>query len=824
MYLFRQLRRNRLFSAVVILMLALGIGADTLVFSLVNELILKPLPVRNPGNLFLAETLSEHQVRPDTNFSYPVFEGLFSKTPLVSAAVAEQEWSEDELMPLTSGGSVRLAIVQMVSPNYFTELGIRPVVGSLPQRADAAVLSFQFWQSEFAGSRDVIGRTIRLKGAPFTVAGILPREFHSSDLDRAPDVRVPVAASVSLNGFDIHDPRNRRHGGFRILLRLAAGVTPGHLASALLPPLLSARARETREENQYSTNPVPAAQLEKEIQSDDARLRFEFAGRGVSQLRDQFSRALWLLLGGVALLLLVVCANVAGLLLARSAGRRRELAIRSALGAGRWRLVRQLLSENLLLAVPGAALGAALAWIGAPQLIRLLPPPRDYGQFGSPQILTIEPDARVLLFLAAATGFCVLAFGLVPAWRVSLSSEWRAGRGYSRATAGLIPVALQAAFSVVLLAGAALMLRTFHNLNRIDPGFDREHVVSFTFDPADVGYTPARAGAFYVALRDRAAALPGVRSAAYASRGLMRAVGVKTTLAPQGVTLPEKTFLNTSLNEVDPRYFETMGIPLLAGRNLTRDDVRRPVPIVVNRAFADFFFRGENPVGRMMVQGRNGTLPPTHVIVGLVGTAKYRSMREPDPPTFYTALDLFQGGGFLPLLNVRTWGPPETIVSAVRKTAQELAPAVPLLEALTLEQEVQTSLWQERLLALLSGFFGIASVLLAAIGLYGSLAHSVAQRTRELGIRVAVGARFRHIVQTICGQLAAALACGLAAGLIGAWFLLRATTHLLFGVQARDPLSVAAAIGVILLCALLGAAPPARRAARIDPASALREE
>ena len=453
MYLFRQLRRNRLFSAVVILMLALGIGADTLVFSLVNELILKPLPVRNPGNLFLAETLSEHQVRPDTNFSYPVFEGLFSKTPLVSAAVAEQEWSEDELMPLTSGGSVRLAIVQMVSPNYFTELGIRPVVGSLPQRADAAVLSFQFWQSEFAGSRDVIGRTIRLKGAPFTVAGILPREFHSSDLDRAPDVRVPVAASVSLNGFDIHDPRNRRHGGFRILLRLAAGVTPGHLASALLPPLLGARARETREENQYSTNPVPAAQVEKEIQSDDARLRFEFAGRGVSQLRDQFSRALWLLLGGVALLLLVVCANVAGLLLARSAGRRRELAIRSALGAGRWRLVRQLLSENLLLAVPGAALGAALAWIGAPQLIRLLPPPRDYGQFGSPQILTIEPDARVLLFLAAATGFCVLAFGLVPAWRVSLSSEWRAGRGYSRATAGLIPVALQAAFSVVLLAG-----------------------------------------------------------------------------------------------------------------------------------------------------------------------------------------------------------------------------------------------------------------------------------------------------------------------------------------------------------------------------------
>ncbi len=808
----------------MILLLALGIGADTLVFSLVNELILKPLPVRNPWNLFLPETLSEHQVRPDTYFSYPAFEDVFSKSPLVSAAVAEQEWSEDELMPLTAGGSARLAIVQMVSANYFSELGIRPAVGRLPQTAEAAVLSYQFWQSEFAGRRDVIGRTIRLKGAPFTIAGILPREFHSSDLDRAPDVRVTVAASPRLSGFDIHDPRNRRRGSFRILLRLEPGVTPGHAASALLPPLRTVRAREAREENLYGPNPVSAAELEKEIQSDDARLQFVSAARGMSQLRDQFSRALWLLLGGVVLLLLVVCANVAGLLLARSAARRQELAIRSALGAGRWRLVRQLLAENLLLAVPGAVMGAVFAWVASPQLIRLLPPPRDYGQFGSPQILTIVPDARVLLFLAAATGFCVLTFGLLPAWRVSLASEWRASRGYSRATAGLIPVALQAAFSVVLMAAAVLMLRTFHNLDRMDPGFDREHVVSFTFDPPDAGYTPQRAGEFYSALRDRVVALPGVRSAAYASRGVMRSVGIKTTLAPQGVVLPAKTFLNTSVNAVEPGYFETMGIPLLAGRNLTVEKPRIPLPIVVNRAFADFFFRGENPIGRLMVQGTNGTRPPAYVIVGLVGTAKYRSLREPDPPTFYPQLDVFARDSFLPLLYVRTWGPPAAIMSAVRKTAAELAPAVPLLEAVTIEHEIQTSLWQERLLALLSGFFGIASVLLAAVGLYGSLAHSVAQRRRELGIRVAVGARFRHILRAICGPMAAALSLGLAAGLFGAWFLLRVTSHLLFGVQARDPLSVAAATVVVLLCALLGAAPPARRAARIDPASALREE
>ncbi len=824
MFALRQIRRNRLFSTLVIVLLAVGIGAGTLVFSLIDALILKPLPLRNPENLFLAEILRQHQVRPDTYVPYTVFESVFSKTPLSSAAVAEEEWSEDQLMPLTSGGATRLAIVQMVSPNYFSELGVRPILGGTPRDAAAAVLSYQFWHSEFAARPDIVGRTIRLKGAPFTVAGVLPREFHSSDIDRAPDVRVLVAASPSLNGLDIHDPRNRRRPNFRVLMRLAPGVAAEQAAAALAAPFRDARAKALREQNPYDPYGVSTAELEQDIQQDDARLRLVAAGHGLSQLRDQFSGALWLLLGGVGLLLLVVCANVAGLLLARSAGRSQELAIRSALGAGRWRLVRQLLSENLLLALPGGLLGAGLAWIGAPQLIGLLPPPRDYGQFRSPQILTIAPDLRVLLFLTAATGFCVLAFGMLPAWRASRASEWQFARGYSRSMAGLLPVALQVAFSVVLLAGASLMLRTFQNLDRIDPGFDRDHVVSFKFDPLDVGYTAARSGEYYQALRDRVSALPWVRSAGYALLGVMRSVGMKMTVAPYGVKLPEQTFLNTSLNQVAPEYFATMGIPLLAGRNLRNEKAVKPLPIVVNRAFADFFFPGRNPLGRMIVVGRDGTRPPTHVIVGVIGTAKYRTLREPDAPTLYTPLDLYQEGSFAPLLYVRTWGEPAAIIGAVRKTASDLAPTVPLIEALTIEHEIQTSLWQERLVALLSGFFGLAAVLLAGIGLYGSLAQSVAQRSRELGIRMAIGASFRHIVRSICGPMALALFGGLAAGLLAAMLLLRFTARLLFGVEPRDPYSAGVSLGVVLLCAFLAAAGPSWRAAHTDPASALREE
>jgi predicted permease len=399
-------------------------------------------------------------------------------------------------------------------------------------------------------------------------------------------------------------------------------------------------------------------------------------------------------------------------------------------------------------------------------------------------------------------------------------------RGAMRRGAGVIPVAIQVAFCTLLLAGAGLMLRTFRHLDRLDAGFDREHVIEFTLDAQDAGYTPEQSGAFHRELRRRVAELPGVRSAANASRGVMRAVGIKMTVAPEGVVLPKDTFLNTSENMVTPAYFDTMGIRLVAGRSLAVSDAgRQPAPIVVNQAFADAFFPHQNPIGKGVFNSTDGTKgQPARVIVGVMATAKYRSMREPDPPTLYDLLDETQRQSFSPLLYVRTYGSPSSIVASVRRTITAVDPGVPLLEVLTLDEEVRTSLWQERLVALLSAFFAVAAVMLAAIGLYGALAWSVTRRRRELGIRLAVGARIGHIVETVCSPMALAVGCGLAAGLAGAAIVLQVAEALLFGVRAIDPASYAAAAAMVLLCAVGGAVLPARRAVRIDPARALREE
>jgi predicted permease len=387
-----------------------------------------------------------------------------------------------------------------------------------------------------------------------------------------------------------------------------------------------------------------------------------------------------------------------------------------------------------------------------------------------------------------------------------------------------MPVAVQVGFSVVLLSAACLMLRTFWNLEHLDAGFDRDHVIEITPDADALGYTARQTSAFYLALREKAAALPGVRSAALASRGVMRGVGIKMTLAPEGVTLPEDTFLNTSNNAVSAGYFATLGIPLLAGRDLTvADFAARPTPAVVNRAFAESFFPHQNPLGKMLAQGTDGKREPVYAIVGLVATAKYRSLREPDPPTLYTPLgeDAVRSGS---LLYVRTAGAPAGIAGELRRTVSAVDPAAPVREMLTLDQEVQTSLWQERLVAILSAFFGAAAALLAGLGLYGSLASSVEQRRREIGIRIAIGARRIHILRALCSPIALAVSVGTAAGLAASVYLLRLTAKLLYGVRPFDPVSLALAIGFVALCAAAAAVPPVRSAGRIDPASALREE
>jgi predicted permease len=452
---------------------------------------------------------------------------------------------------------------------------------------------------------------------------------------------------------------------------------------------------------------------------------------------------------------------------------------------------------------------------------------RDFGQIASPQLLTIRPDLRVLAFAVALTVLSVLISGLLPAWRatrVDLAAEMKSQPGSSRGLAGATPLALQVAFCTVLLAAAALALRSYRNLDHLDPGFDREHLLSFTFDPGSLGYKPEQCARFFQDVLRRVQSIPGVRGAACSSLGLMRGVGLKTTVAPEGVVLPKNTFLNTSFMSGTPGLFETLGIHLLAGRALIAADIdARPNPVVINQSLAKAIFPGQNPLGKRLVQGTDGSKTAYYVVVGVVATAKYRSLREVDPPTFYAIFDLAKTDDRRMVIYVQTHGTPTAAFAAVREAASAVDPAVPTIEAETLDQEVRDTLWQERLVAVLSAFFGIAAVVLAAIGLYGALARSVSQHSRDLAVRLAIGARVRHVIAAVGRPAAIAIACGLLLGLAGASALLRLAATLLYGVEPVDGLSYAAAAVIILVCAALGAGRPLLRALRIDPASTLRE-
>lgn len=836
-YAARQLRRNPLFSVVVILLLAVGIGANALIFSCVNALLLRPLPVRDPQSLLLLVKERQQQVRPDLNFTYSEYQYLAGRHDLFASVIAEenlQDWTRSNLFPMQLAGSTRLVHAQFVSANYFSDLAVRPFAGRVLEPSDEsatsdipAVLSYQFWQSQFAGDRGVVGRTIRLGDHPVVVVGISSPDFHDLDIERAPDLRIPAADAHTLLGYELAAPRYLVQ--FEILVRLRPGVTQASAAAAVLPGLQSAGETVVRRWADLRQPPLTQDERTYYVQDQhDYRLTWQPAARGVSQLRADFSRAMLLLMSGVALLLLAVCANVAGLLLVRSEQRRREIAVRLSIGASRSRVIRQLLAENVLLAIPAAAAGLFLAYQMAPAVVKLLPVLRGLDLMAVPRALAVTPDLRVGGFTIAVALLTVLGFGLAPAWRgthLELYSELKsAGRTSTGGVAGVTAVAVQIAVSMVLLVAALLLLRTFSKLESLDPGFDRAHIVEFTVDASTPGYSGDQAVNFFHEFAERVRALPGVRSAAYSGLGLMRGLGIKSTVTPEGVVQPPTTFLNSSSNVVTPGYFATMGIPLLGGRDLLEADLEpKPTPIVVNREFADTFFPHRNPVGQYVVYGKSGERKPDMVVVGVCGTAKYRSFREPSPPTFYRVMDLKKDMGPI-LLYVRTQGDPRDAINAVRATLAQIAPAVPLVEVSTVEEEVQNSLWQERLLAIFCGFFGGIAAVLAAVGLYATLAYSVARRSRELGIRIALGAQFRDVVQTVCGSLLWPVAAGVLAGLVAAGLLVTLIRSFLYGVRPLDPVSFVVAAAAILACAALAAAMPSLRASRTDPAITLRDE
>jgi len=827
----RHLRRRRLFGGLVVLLLAMGICANLVVFSFVNALLLRPLAVRAPGELFLLQKMRLRQVRPDTSFDYRQFTLLRRAGGFRVAA--EQEWSRLNFQPFERDGLVRLATVQMVSPNYFSELGVGAAAGRVLTEEDAAaagqipaVLSYQFWQSAFGGNRAAIGSVVRIRKYPFVVVGVLPRDFHGLDIERAPDFRVPIGAAAELLGHAVTAPGDPR-AGFLIVARLARGAAPLSVAAQITARVQPGEAAILREWYAHAAANWPAWTIEQDIQSQSQyKVALRPVGRGLSALRDDLSGALVLLLGGVALLLGAVCASVAGLVIAESEERRHEIALRLSLGASRGRLLRQLLAEHGLLALAAAALGCGAAYACFPLAARLLPVARVSVRYLTPRLVDARMDGPALLFALGLAAASVLLFGLLPGWRAARAELYvelkGSGRSVTSAVSGFGPVALRVALRVVMLTAAVLLIRTFRKLDSLNPGFDRRHVLAITADLEDArdagGDSPA---VLARTLREQVKAIPGVREVSYTELGLMRGMGQKMTVAPQGVALPASTFLNTTVTAVSPGYFATLGIALQDGRNLAASDAgRKPEPIVVNRAFASAFFPRQNAIGKGIVYATDGRHPPDAVIVGIVGTAKYRSLREPDPPAQYRLFDEAKDIDGPLLMYIRADSDAASLLAAVRRALR----GVPIVEAATLEQEVQNTLWRERLLALLGGFFGAVCWLLAGMGLYGSLARFVARRQRELGIRVALGARRTQILRTVGARVLWPVGVGLAAGLLASVWLAGYTRPMLFGVTPGDGLSYALSGGGVLLCALVAALRPGWRAARTDPAAALREE
>ena len=804
----RLLSKSPLFTAGVITLLAFGVAANTVIFKLVDALLISHFPVRDPERLVRLVTIRS-PLPPHSEFLYEEY-GAWKKR--VSGFQDLLAWSEHDMF-VTAGEVTERARVHFVTDNFFSTLGTAPALGRLLAPEDQqltigtapVVLSYPYWKRRFAGNAGVVGRTIVLDGHKVLIVGVTAKGFNGLTVETGPDLRAPVGWLRSLR------PNLYENKIFcEVVGRLRAGVGVEAV-------------RQEAETIWRSTW--------KELNGTDPGLpggfEFEPAARGVSRLRKLFAGVLWLLMGGVALLMLMVCANVAGLLMARATSRHGELAIRVAMGATRFQLVRQLFCEALLLMVGGVVGAVALSFAAIPLVVNALPPVRDLRAARLSLSLEITPDWRVLSFAIAVSAATVLLFGLVPALTAArqdlhpLLKEARAGGGW-RGRQAL--VAMQVALCTMLLVGAGLTILTLQRLQGINAGFESSHIVTFSVDPDMAKYKPEQAAELQRRLLEGARELPDVESAAISSRGLMRGTGLKMTVARSGERAGPEEFMNTSIHAVSPEYFATMRVAWLAGRNFTgrEDPTATPKPVIVNETFMRRFGAGREVLGAkfgsVLMNGKPAK--PSFEVTGIVRNTKYRSLREPFQPIIYKLPIL--GDSFI--VHLRTRSSPESVITPMRKMLAGLDPRLSYIEVTTLASEVAASLWAERVAAFLATVFSAAAAVIVAAGLYALVAFAVIQRRREIGIRMALGALPRNVVRLMFARAAWLAATGITLGLVCSWALAPQISSILYEVKPRDltvlVISAALAFSITATAALI----PSLRAARIHPASLLRQE
>jgi predicted permease len=789
-YALRLLRKSPTFSVVAVLSLALGIGANVAVMSLVDAVLLKTLPVRSPGDLVL---LGERSPERETlSWSRSQFRDLGGSQLLSGLCAFRPQLDFSIAGPATA----ELVPGQLVSANCFDVVGVRTEIGRTltPEDDEAAapvaVIGFGFWQRYFGGDAAVVGRTIQLKGRAFTVVGVTPRDFLSFEAGRSVDITVPLSQAALLADARLASSPNVRW--LRLIGRLRRDVP-------------RERAAEDLE------------RIWRQIDRRDPKSRFEMlsGAQGLNDLRRQFSAPLTILTAAVGLLLLVACANLASLMLARARSREHEITLRLALGAGRSRIVRQLLTESCVLSALAGMAGLGLAAWGSQAMVTLLS--RGRAAIALPPTI----DLRLVGFTVALTAVTSLAFGIWPAlWATRRGSSATGVATRTSTVGGRRPaaalVAAQTAVSALLLIGAILFARSLSNLRSVDLGFDRTHILIAGIRPGAAAYDRQGVPALYRALLARLTASPAVQAATTTMD--LPFGGLSYTA---GVSVPSEATADgqVSFNFVGPRFFETMRIPILAGRDVRLDDDERSRPVgVVSESLAARCFPGRSAVGAFLKAGDQ-----VIEIVGIATDVPYVSLRTARERVLYRPY-LQAPGGVGQTFVVRTDLPPGPAAELVRGALREIAPAVPISSLTTLDAHVDGAIASERLLASISTFFGVMALLLVGIGVYGTLAYSVAQRTREIGVRLALGATREDIARMVLRGALAPVCLGLAVGLPLTLAVSRVAGTFLYGITPREPVAYVTALGVVLTAALVAAAAPVQRAVRADPIAALREE
>lgn len=822
-YSLRSLAQNPLLALVGIVSLALGIGANTAVFSLMDKILLESLPVERPRELvFVNKTGGDFgRVDRDRAFSYPMFCDLRRENQVFSGMLAHAPAQ----VAFRDGDTTLRVDADIVSGDFFPTLGIRPVIGRLispedeqtPDGHPVIVISYAFWQSRFGGNSSVLGRKVLINGYPMTVIGVAEKGFNTLESGALVDLWAPLMMKERLTPTFGH-LEDRRYIWLHVFGRLKPGVSREQ-AQAQLQQVFLARV-----DDEMATVPAGmAAQMRERWMKK--KIILEDGHRGTSQIREALAQPVTALMVMVALVLLIACANLANLLLARAAGRRKEVAIRLSLGASRWRIVRQLLTECVVLSIAGGLLGILIAWWTV-DLLTYFFIPGDRAPF---QFI----DGRVLAFTAGLSLLTGVIFGLAPALQATRSDvtpvlkdeagSVSASTGHVRLRRLL--VVAQIALSLFLLVGASLFARTLFNLRNVNPGFRTDNLIQFELDASLNGYKPAQAAQLYVSLLEALAGRPGIGAVSLSDGALLSREVAQTTIAIPGFQPPPNTNMNPTTLGVAPKFFETVGIPLKAGRDISPGDVANaPRVAVVNETFARFFFPNEgNVIGRVFHRGRldNGQMP--FQIVGVVADSKHGDLREEPRRIYYTAAAQSEELGRV-VFYVRSSRDLEQTSRLIRAEAARLDANIPVNDIRRVEETIGRSLSVERLTAMLSAVFALLATLLAAMGLYGVMAYSVARRTREIGIRMALGAEQRNVLWLVMRDCARLTVVGLAIGLPLALASSRFLESQLFDVPPADVATVLAAMAVLAAVAVAAGYAPARRAVKISPVRALRYE